>query len=172
MTETNPWQNPAFDVTRASCLCHPIGRGIVTRHAQPAFLPVIRDPCFVRRPPATGFTLIELLVVITIISILAALLLPSLKAARESAKSAACVNNLRQMYIGFQLYANNNDDYFPFTYYWWSSLGFGNNRNARQAWQPGMGYVGEPTPPMGTLYIQCCVGVGCATLAYFQLSGR
>lgn len=46
---------------------------------------------------AFGFTLIELLVVIAIIVLLAALLLPSLKQARQSAYRAGCLSNLRQM---------------------------------------------------------------------------
>ncbi|HEX5399772.1 MAG TPA: prepilin-type N-terminal cleavage/methylation domain-containing protein [Verrucomicrobiae bacterium] len=57
-----------------------------------------------------GFTLIELLVVIAIIAILAALLLPVLAKAKESAKRAACLNNLRQLGIGMNLYATQNED--------------------------------------------------------------
>lgn len=60
-----------------------------------------------------AFTLIELLVVIAILAILTALLLPSLKKAKDSAKSVTCVNNLRQIYLGFAMYAESNDDYIP-----------------------------------------------------------
>ncbi|MEI8078037.1 MAG: prepilin-type N-terminal cleavage/methylation domain-containing protein [bacterium] len=62
-----------------------------------------------RPPHLRGFTLIELLVVIAIIAILAAMLLPSLTAARESARGAACLNNLKQCGLLMQLYAGDHD---------------------------------------------------------------
>jgi prepilin-type N-terminal cleavage/methylation domain-containing protein/prepilin-type processing-associated H-X9-DG protein len=58
-----------------------------------------------------GFTLIELLVVIAIISVLVALLLPSLAAARESARTIACGANLRQFGLAHTQYVEDNKTY-------------------------------------------------------------
>ena len=60
-----------------------------------------------------GFTLIELLVVVAIIAILAALLIPSLRTARDRALEVVCLNNLKQMGLAFAQYANEHDGNYP-----------------------------------------------------------
>jgi prepilin-type N-terminal cleavage/methylation domain-containing protein/prepilin-type processing-associated H-X9-DG protein len=76
-------------------------------------------PVTVPRPGPTsrahGFTLVELLVVIAAIAVLIAMLLPALNAAREAARATQCLSNLRQCYMGFQLYAGDNKDWYPVT---------------------------------------------------------
>ena len=83
----------------------------------------------VRRP---AFTLVELLVVIAIIAVLAALLMPALKGAKDRAKSAGCMSNLRQIGVAVSLYCGDNNGNFLGVHspnwdgtgnIWWQALG-------------------------------------------------
>lgn len=56
-----------------------------------------------------GFTLIELLVVIAVISLLIALLIPALRAAKEQGQRAVCLSNLRQLTFAWLAYAEEHD---------------------------------------------------------------
>lgn len=65
------------------------------------------------RPRSKGFTLMELLVVIAIIAILAAILFPVFARARENARRSSCQSNLKQIGLGFLMYAQDYDSNFP-----------------------------------------------------------
>src|SRR5688500_9143161 len=79
-----------------------------------------------------AFTLVELLVVIAIIAILAAILFPVFAQAREKARAAACLSNLKQLGLATAMYAQDHDELLPYGHsftwpdqkelYWWQDL--------------------------------------------------
>jgi type II secretory pathway pseudopilin PulG len=73
-----------------------------------------------KRSSKHAFTLTELLVVVPVAALLGTMLLAVSNDATQQLKAAACLNNMRQWGLGFMLYANDYNDYFPYD-------GFGNN---------------------------------------------
>ncbi|AMV31473.1 Type II secretion system protein G precursor [Pirellula sp. SH-Sr6A] len=96
----------------------------------------------------SGFTLVELLVVISIIGVLVALLLPAVQAAREAARRLQCVNNLKQMGIGFHNY-HSLYNRFPF-----GGAGSVSETSAaiRARWRPSWGTVLLPFIEQQAIY--------------------
>lgn len=101
-----------------------------------------------------GFTLLELLIVVAILGILAALLFPVFSQARERARRASCLSNLKQIGLGMMMYSQDNDEFLPTwtTYYVCVTQGLGgcgadtNDRYWDAAIQP---YVKVASPKDG-----------------------
>jgi prepilin-type N-terminal cleavage/methylation domain-containing protein/prepilin-type processing-associated H-X9-DG protein len=119
-----------------------------------------------------GFTLIELLVVIAIIAILAAILFPVFARAREKARQASCLSNIKQLSLGVMMYSQDYDETippaalwynYPVTLNWWEGMIYPYVKNQQlyvcpSADQYGMWYPDmsvAPFNPPNTCYNTC-----------------
>jgi len=115
------------------------------------------DP--VRKGRRVGFTLIELLVVIAIIAILAAMLLPALARARVKAQQITCMNNFKQLTLGWIMYAGDNHGKLPPN---------GTMQSQDTAPQPQIPLPSTSNYYPGHIYAQWCPGLVSTAAPYYH----
>src|ERR1043166_5893405 len=94
-----------------------------------------------------AFTLIELLVAIAVIAIIAAILFPVFARAREKARQATCLSNLKQIAMGVLMYTSDYDEKFPFVLAFSGNLTCTANRGDNWSWPLVPGAVGHAFDP-------------------------
>jgi prepilin-type N-terminal cleavage/methylation domain-containing protein len=87
------------------------------------------------RQPQWAFSLVELLVVIAIVAILAALLLPSLAKSKMSSQEVYCLNNLKQLQAGWEMYVGDYSESLPLN--WQEKANYSDNASTTNSWVVG-----------------------------------
>jgi prepilin-type N-terminal cleavage/methylation domain-containing protein/prepilin-type processing-associated H-X9-DG protein len=109
-------------------------------------------------PKNRAFTLIELLVVIAIIAILVALAMPSFRAVQENGRTVKCANNLRQIYSGMSLFADDHSNNFPESggvIPWNATDGNTGQQSWMQQLTPYLGNINDPAKTTGGSIFTC-----------------
>jgi prepilin-type N-terminal cleavage/methylation domain-containing protein/prepilin-type processing-associated H-X9-DG protein len=124
-------------------------------------------------PVRRGFTLIELLVVIAIIAILAAILFPVFAKAREKARQASCMSNLKQLTLAALMYISDADGCGPVT----NPKCWGNNPGGMWWFAAIYPYVKNtqvyqcPSMALGWNGVQCVTNPPCSGMGYMSFNG-
>jgi len=95
---------------KSKTLLCPTSKSVAVPRESAALSHKMSDRALKKRHYGRAFTLVELLVVIATIAILAGMLLPALSRAKAASQSAVCQSNLKQLVLGWILYAEENDD--------------------------------------------------------------
>ena len=123
-----------------------------------------------RSTPRAAFTLVELLVVIAVIAILIALLLPSLKGARETARAGGCLSNIRSVAQAITIYSDENHERGPHWSGWQTYHGDTDMPDPNDTPGPGWAELIEPHVQTMQAFIDPARNVPAIKVAFFLQS--